>query len=161
MGKKRCGRQWHIGALVLGSGGISRYVVSGYGCLIRLDDTLPMRFQTRSNESTAYSLSRRIPGTNVPRFQHDSILSITGHESDRGHFHQKTTTDTTHPRLLSPRRCGKRHFGRLASLSFRRRQEKLGPSMRPQQGVEPLKFAIHLYNDYSCSLKRHNQFKEK
>jgi hypothetical protein len=24
--------------------------------------------------------------------------------------------------------------------------------MHPQQGIEPLEFAIHLYNDHSCSL---------
>jgi hypothetical protein len=44
------------------------------------------------------------------------------------------------------------HFGRIARLFFRRRQEKLGPRIRRQQGIEPLKFAIHLYNDHSCSL---------
>ena len=160
MGKKRCGRRWHIGVLVLGSGGISQYVVSGYECLIRLNDTPPVRFRKRSNESTAYSLSRRIlepmfPDFNtIPSYQLPATNQISRITSIK-------KQQQTHPRLLSPRRCGKRHFGRLASLSFRRRQEKLGPSMRPQQGVEPLKFAIHLYNDYSCSLKRHNRFKEK
>ena len=92
-----------------------------------------------------------IPETSGPQCQRDSTLLITGDESDY-HSHQRDNPPTCVSHRLGVVVSAVEHFGRFALFFFRRRQEKVGPRMHPQQGVEPLKFLIHLYDDHPCTL---------
>jgi hypothetical protein len=93
-------------------------------------------FRTRSNESNRLLIVET--GTNDPRLQRDSTLSIIGDELDQ-RDRSCQSDSLTHLRLptaLASSYIQKNFFfGRFARFFLHRRQEKLGPRMHPQQGV--------------------------
>ena len=104
------------------------------------------KMPTRSRDATL--------GTNAPRCLHASILSTTRRRRrSAGPFNSSNLHQIeSEPTAVFNRPVGivgaEEHLGRLAGLFLRRRQEKVGPGMLSQHGVEPLEFAVHFDDDH-------------